>query len=350
MSSRRARAIALLLAASAVGCGKKGPPLPPEPRGPLAAAAPELRQAGATAVVTFRVPQPRGDDPAQRPVAAELLRVEYAPGPVPEPDPDLFARRGRVAARVPDLVSDGRIEMLDPALPSPGSILRYAVRILDRRGRPSPLALLPDLEVAPPPSPPGDLAGEATADGIRLHWTAPAGEGPFLFRVWRAEEGAVLSPAHAEPLEETSFLDGSVVTGAAYVYEVRTALAGDPPYRESVPAGSLRIEAIDRFAPAPPAGPAAVQEGAAVRVLWQAGTERDLAGWRLFRREEGGEWSVHPPELLTRPLYLDAEVRPGRTYRYRVVALDRTEPPNVSAPSEEVEVLVADDPSAGSGP
>ena len=67
--------VALLLVCLC-GCGKRGAPLPPLPRGPHAPGSVSARQMGQRAVVGFEVPQPKGPKPSQQAVRAELQ--EYA--------------------------------------------------------------------------------------------------------------------------------------------------------------------------------------------------------------------------------------------------------------------------------
>jgi predicted small lipoprotein YifL len=98
----------LLLALLVPACGKKGPPLPPSPRGPLPSTEVSARQLGSDILVTFKVPQPRGPKPARQPVRAELIRVAYAPGFEAQPDPSVFRRRGeRVAILEGDPLPSG---------------------------------------------------------------------------------------------------------------------------------------------------------------------------------------------------------------------------------------------------
>jgi hypothetical protein len=193
--------------------------------------------------------------------------------------------------------------------------------------------------------------GEATTDGVRLTWRPPDGAGPFRFNVYRAREGEPPEerPVQREPLGTADYLDSDVVSGSVYIYEVRTAVGEGAPLRESVSSPPIRIEASDLFAPAPPTKVVAVQEGPAVRLFWNPNQEKDLAGYRLYRREGGGEWTRLSPDAVDRPSYLDREVSSGRSFSYRVTAVDRATPPNESGPSEEVSVEIAPDPTAGGG-
>ena len=91
----------------------------------------------------------------------------------------------------------------------------------------------------------------------------------------------------------------------------------------------------------------AVQEGKAVRLFWNPNKEKDLAGYRVYRRDAAGEWRRIGPELGVEPLLLDPDVLPGTHVSYRVAAVDRAG--NESAPSEAVELDVAADTVAAPG-
>ena len=336
---------------AAVSCGKAGPPSPPEPRGPLPPTTVVARQVGHRVEVAFTVPQPRGDRPSQAPVLAEVVRVAFAPGLQPSPDPVLFRVRGEVVARVEGdpLTSGTRRSLDDPELDrldagGSGWTVRYGVRVRDRRGRPSPLVAAPDVRVEASSSRPERLSAEPTAEGIRLSWSDPAGDGRY--NVYRAEADGPFgeAPAHDRPIAATTHLDASAAPAITYRYRVRRVLAEGYPPRESESSDEVRVLAEDRFAPGSPTGLVAVQEGAAVRLFWNPGAERDLRGYRVYAKTNDGEWRRIGPDPVLEPSLLDRDVRPGERIAYRVTAIDRTQPPNESAPGETVEVGIVDDP------
>ncbi len=364
--SRASRAAAVAATAAAlalvVGCGKKAAPMAPVPRGPLPPKQVTVRQVGDRILARFDVPGPRGDRPSQQPVRAELVRVEYPPGVAAPAGPEAFRRRGEVVASLdgnplqpgsrPTLV-DGSVALAgaDSAV---GSTLRYGVRVRDRRGRPSPLVVATDLVPIVPPPPPRDLSAVATAEGVRLSWSAPAvpgGEGGARFNVYRGPAGGAVAeqPLNPAPVPAAEFLDTSVETGQAYRYLVRAVGADGTPYRESADSPAVEVRAVDLFPPAAPTGLVAVQEGLAVRLFWNPNQERDLAGYRVYRRPDGGAWTEIGPDPVRDTLYLDRDVRIGAALTYRVTAIDAATPPNESTPSAEVRVVLAPEPTRGSG-
>jgi hypothetical protein len=336
-------------------CGKRGSPRPPLPRGPHPPGAVAARQIGRRAVVGFDVPQPKGDKPSQQPVRAELVRVTYRPGFQPPADPDAFRRRGDLVGQIAaDPMEPGSrlfledLQLGDLADGGIGWTLRYAVRVRDRRGRLSPLVITEDLELLESAPAPRELAVEPTADGVRLVWRPPEGEPAYTYNVYRShpEMPWPEMPLNPAPLAANEYLDREVTTGERYTYTVRVSLSLEKPYREGEPSETREIVAEDRFAPAPPQGLVAVQEGPAVRLFWNPNPERDLAGYRVSRSVDGGAWSRVGPPTNETPSFLDHDVEVGRRVAYRVEAIDRADPPNVSEPSVTVEIAVVAEPVA----
>ncbi len=337
-----------------VACGKQGSPLPPLPRGPHPPGRVTARQLGRRALVAFDVPQPKGPNPSQQPMRAELLRVSYAPGLQPAADPDAFRRRGDLVGQVAaDPLPAGRLVIEDLQLSDLtdrgiGWTLRYGVRVLDRRGRSSPVVLTSDLVLMPGAPAPTELSAEPTADGVRLVWQPIPGDTTVGYNVYRSTPDAPWpeSPLNPAPIVASEFLDSQVTTGQRYIYTVRAAVAATAPYREGEPSETQQVLSEDLFAPAPPEGLVAVQEGLAVRLFWDPNSERDLAGYRVQRSVDGGPWTLVGPERIEQPSYLDEEVEVGQRLIYRVEALDRAETPNIGEPSQAVELHVVEEPLA----
>jgi hypothetical protein len=305
-------------------------------------------------MVAFAVPPPKGPKAAQEPTRAELIRVGYPPGLEAPQDPDAFRRRGDIVGRVASdplpagllLIED--LHLADLSEGGTGWTLRYGVRVLDRRGRSSPLVVATDLILMPEVAAPSGLSAEPTVDGVRLTWRPVPGERSFDYNVYRSSPEAPWpeSPLNPAPIAATEYLDSEVTVGQRYTYTVRAALARGLPYREGEPSETRQVLAVDRFAPAAPQGLVAVQEGLAVRLFWDPNSERDLAGYQVQRSTGGGPWSRIGPELIEQPSYLDTAVQAGSRFAYRVVAVDRSEEPNVGEPSSTVEVHVEQEPLA----
>jgi fibronectin type 3 domain-containing protein len=70
-----------------------------------------------------------------------------------------------------------------------------------------------------------------------------------------------------------------------------------------------------------------------VDLLWAPDTDADLAGYNVYRHEEGGQPAKINTELVKTPAFRDTDVTAGKTYWYSVSAID--ERANESAYSEE---------------
>lgn len=347
------RILALGFAIAALSCGKTGPLQPPAPRGPYPASSVEARQIGDRIEIALTVPEARGTEPSQAVQTTEILRVAYPPGRPAPSEPDAFRVRGEIVAAIEaEHGKPGdRVVIADPSLSSladggMGWTLRYAVRVKDRRGRPSAIVVTKDVTTVPSVAAPTSLAGEASADGVHLSWRPPEGVNGATFNVYRGPTSGRLAehPLNVQPLASPDHLDATVEVGKTYRYVVRTVAAAGPPYRESANSNTAVVDASDRFPPAQPAGLVAVQEGSAVRLLWNPGAERDLDGYRVYRAVGDDGFARVGAELVPQPSFLDPTVPAGGRLRYRVTALDRAVPPNESVPSAEVELLVAADP------
>jgi hypothetical protein len=355
MPAPRPLLLLILATGTLMACGKKGPPLPPEPRGPHMPSTVSVRQIGEYPTVVFRMPQTRGTKPGQQISRVELIRVLYTTDSPPAPDADAFRRRGElVHVEVSDLFMPGDVlalsdesvtEIAERAI---GATLRYAVRALDRHGRPSTWVAAPDLVLLPAAAPPVGLAAEPTAAGVRLTWQGDSEAGYNLYR--SGADGSAPVGVNDQPIRAAEYLDEDVTIGSHYTYFVRGVLADGRPRRETADSVRAAVTAVDRFPPSRPVGLVAVQEGAAVRLFWDPNPERDVSGYRVSRSVDDGPFVALESAPLVRPLHLDTQVVAGQRLRYRVTAVDGADPPNESEPAECDPLTVIDEPASGESP
>ena len=108
-----------------------------------------------------------------------------------------------------------------------------------------------------------------------------------------------------------------------YHFAVSVVGSRENPYAESLTSPLLRVAPVDTFPPGAPRDLTAVVENGTVTLLWSPPDDADLAGYRLFRREEGAaERILLQTRLVTTLSYRDDQVRLGRKYEYMVVAVD----------------------------
>jgi len=215
------------------------------------------------------------------------------------------------------------------------------------------------------------LAAEVRKDGVVLRWTPESGTDAIrLHRKLLTPEPAAkpksqqgLQAALPEPVEQNLLveageqagrapdraLDKEIRFGQVYEYRAQRVARVTVEGRALELAGPLsapvRAEALDVFPPDVPTGLAAVATAAgagteaSIDLSWQPGTETDLAGYTVYRREGDNAWQrISPAEPLIAPAFRDGHVQPGHTYHYAVSAIDQGR--HESARSAEAEETV----------
>lgn len=356
----------VLSAAVLAACGTPGVPMPPALE--LAKPVTDLRAArkGARVYLAWTVPDKTTDHQTVRhPGPTRICRslkvdIGDCKNPVAEipasrfPVPELpkkTAAPPKIQAAYTDILPQD-LQRQDPT-----ANLVYAVSALNESGRSAGLSNMvqvPSAETLPPPE---DLKSEVESDGVLLSWACPA-EVPAnpsithklrIYRRERREQGQKTDTRAAEvnwvPCSENKapqFLDQTFEWEKNYDYRasVVTIIAepGKPEVEvEGDDTPAIQVFAHDIFPPAVPAGLQAVFSGVGqkpfVDLVWSPDTEADLAGYNIFRHEEGGQPVKLNSELVKSPAYRDEDVAPGKKYFYSVSAVD--ERSNESARSDE---------------
>ena len=304
--------ILLALAIALVGCGKEGPPLPPEIRvaerttdltafqegdeAVLRWSYPSMTTAGQSLndieeIQVWRAALPLGQEPPP-PISAQdrLMRrqlLESQGEMLLALDLDEIAAATRGAA----IVIREDLEQWRQIIADPESyVLWYGVRTVCCRHRKSELSNVVRLEPQAPPEPPTDLVLEAGSNGSDVRWI-PAADTKTLIE--RSADGAAWSAVTDEPVDGESWRDESAPQGHAWSYRLRSVI--------SLPGGGLvvgqpsqpaRIDHPDTYPPSAPSDVVCLPEGAQVRVRWQA-----VAGAAVYSisRQHGEEQA----EILT---------------------------------------------------
>ncbi|HVN97487.1 MAG TPA: hypothetical protein VMT62_13740 [Syntrophorhabdaceae bacterium] len=186
-----------------------------------------------------------------------------------------------------------------------------------------------------PPEAPKDVTATASDARIGLSW--PEEEG-YLYNVYRYEGNAYpLFPLNSAPLASGLYADSGLTNGKKYTYEVRKLKEADGLLREGE---GVKVEAtpVDRTAPAAPTMVSAVKTGNAVSITWKENSEKDLAGYNVYRLGAGGSKSKLNRDPIKENSYLDAKSPNERYVSYYVTAVDMAG--NESAPSRESIVIL----------
>lgn len=98
---------------------------------------------------------------------------------------------------------------------------------------------------------------------------------------------------------------------------------------ESADSKLLVVTPKDVFPPSAPQGlvvvyvPAVADAPAHLELSWPISPEPDIAGYNVYRSEEGIPPKRLNPQLLLTPAFRDMSAMPGRHYTYSVTAVDR---------------------------
>lgn len=336
-------ALAAVLGSVLAGCGTPGAPLPPSLKLPDTVTDLAAMRAGNQVSLTWVMPKRNTDKlPLKGDVIVRVCRREAAG--TCSPAGDLTLAPGAAGSFA---------EMLPPALaagvPRP---LLYFVELKNRNGRSAGMSNPSPVLAGEAPAPLTGLTAEVRKEGVVLHWNAA--RGAAAVRLHRKlltppppkPQGGKLATA-PEPVnqdflvepeahrEESGALDKNIAFGETYEYRAQRIARVTVGDRTVELAGALsdplRVEANDVFPPAIPTGLVAVATAAdssngtsaSIDLSWQPGTESDLAGYEVYRREDMTPWRrISGTQPLAAPAFHDTQVMPGHTYRYGVSAVD----------------------------
>ena len=250
----------------------------------------------------------------------------------PQVDPREFTAAATVvrtlrAEELAGAVSGDRLVVALPLpspLPEPPQAHLFAVRTAAEGDFVSAFSNRAAIVPRPPPPPPAGLTATPRAEGIEIAWEPGAAAGDLAgFHVYRrlATERGFGPPLQLVRPAQQSFLDRDARYGQRTIYAV-TAIAQRVPLIESAIAAVREVDYRDVFAPPAPGGLVALADEGAIRLVWDESRAPDLAGYRLSRTSGDDPWHPLTPEPVRGVEHTDRDVEPGRTYRYRVTAVD----------------------------
>lgn len=204
-------------------------------------------------------------------------------------------------------------------------------------GGPSDFIAMPLVD---PPAPPHDP--EVTYDEKTLTVTWHPGAEGEAFRVYdvdptgKEKDGRPIGDA---PLTTPEF-QAPVEFGVERCLAIRAVDITGVAAVESEAATTCATPK-DTFPPPAPANLNGLPDAGTIGLRWDPVTASDLAGYLVLRGEGTGDTLQQlTPAPLTSTTFVDTTVRPGVTYVYVVVAVDKSTPPNVSPHSNSYTVTI----------
>lgn len=255
---------------------------------------------------------------------------------------------------------------------NPTRMITYAVEALNLHARSAGLSNQVRVPLAPTLPPPANVSVQVISDGVVLSWDcATFPQGPagvhYVYRIYRrsGDSAADVNVAEVE-CSGGRFVDRTIEWQKTYEYRMTVVTSATlsrgagpcprVPQGEGVAASpdciTLTVEGDDSppqkvftndvYPPGVPTGLQAVFSGPGqprfVDLLWAPDTDADLAGYNVYRREEGGQPVKLNAEVVKTPAFRDTNVKGGKTYWYSVSAVDARG--NESTRSEETSEAV----------
>ncbi len=342
------------------GCGTPNPPLPPALELPEAASDLKAVRKGNRVTLSWTVPERTTEGRRVGRLGATRICRSFS-GPMTdcvlrESVTDFVqVTTGPAGKGGNSVVSASYTDTLGAAEQAQNAtgVATYAVEVLNPHERSAGLSNQVYVAAAPVLTPPEGFLATVTAGGVRLRWKevadGQAGERvKHLYRIYRREEGknevvaGEVGLGEVDPDAPRQFVDFGFEWEKNFVYRLTTVSvvtrAGAAEVQvEGDDAPPVTVFAHDVFPPAAPAEVQAVFSGAGqqpfVDLTWTANSEADLAGYNVYRREAGAAAGKMNSELVKTPAFRDSAVAAGKTYLYRVTAVDARG--NESARSEE---------------
>jgi hypothetical protein len=351
-------AIATLMLAA---CATIGPPQPPSLELPKPPTDLRASRKGDRVILTWTIPTMTTDRETLRILGP--TRICRGPGDLNACNPPV----GEIKTPIPQSKSGtsapkpqaAYTDTLPPQLESddPSASITYAAQVLNRDDRAAGLSNQVHVPLARTLPPPHDFQARVAKEGVVLSWAveiasvAPA-DVQYVYRVYRRLEGsneralAGETPTGAEA--SFTITDANIEWEKTYYYRAETVTLIHRANKslmevEGDDTPEAEVFADDVFPPTVPAALQAVYSGPGqkpfIDLVWAPVTDADLAGYNVYRREEGEANPVKlNAELIKAPAYRDGNVASQSKYFYSVSAVDARG--NESARSEEASEAV----------
>ena len=332
----------LIVAGSA--CGRKGPLEIPLGREPMAVEGLTALQRGQVVYLEWTNPvKAVSGRPLTVLEAVEIwvFDLDLPPGGGALPSAEV-EKKARLARRIPKEEfgsSQGRSGagesgmafsfVFDPGPAGPKS-LAFTLRVLDSAKRASGFTAPVAVEIRVCPNPPTRVGSQVFSDFIEVSWGPPDSnidgtrpENVGGYAVYRYEGDGPPQKLALLSADEIRFEDRDFEFGKAYGYFVRTVAAGTEGAVESGDSHAAEIVPRDVFPPAAPAGLVALAGEGLVSLSWRPAKERDLDGYRVWRKEAGGPvFGALGGGLVQENTFTDRLAAKGVSYIYAVSAVD----------------------------
>lgn len=167
------------------------------------------------------------------------------------------------------------------------------------------------------------------ADGTQVTY-------PLKYQVYRAKGNKTFLPV-GPVLSEAKYRDTALLNGQNYDYKVRALRENENIKILGMSSRVVSVTPQDQTSPVPPRSLKMVAlANGAVKLLWERNHEKDLAGYKIYRRSEPNRsWELLGETRFSRVFFVDT-IPAGHTYYYAVTAFDQARQSNESLFSKEL--------------
>ncbi len=339
----------LLITFSFSACGKRGKPLPPSLV--VAEKITDLRLVVKPGVrkLAWSIPKKNSDGSKPVDLIAFKIRLKKV---ARELDSCRFCDEGFFDYKTINLLKPetgqqaGATFYLPVPEIEPDFVYVFAVVSLNSRGWSSEVSNKLALFALPQILPPAKVVLTPTASVVEISWQVPKlpadFTGKLFYRVYRRQpqvSGSRWKMITPTPLTDTHFIDVGLNDWHAYDYVITAVVNLEETSRESNYSKIVQIVPGDYTAPEKLENFSAFNYQAGIQLLWDPSSASDLAGYKVYRRDEvtGLEKTIAvlPPAQSE---YFDLDLVKGRTYYYRVTAFDSSDRKNEGEPSPQIAV------------
>jgi hypothetical protein len=320
-----------------IACGKRKPPLPPIEKVSQKVEISGFQRGNQIRLAWTLPKQNASSKNVQNISRADIYRIAEPINSSETLNEEEFYNRSNIIASLPITDADfsKKIVTYYDTLQFAGQNirLRYAIRFVNASGSKAAfsnyLLIEPIAKIANFPN----LSPVfVTQDEIKLEWQSPEtnidGSKPaniIGFNVYRASEKEETGQLiNSNPLTKNEFSDKNFEFETKYRYFVRTvSLGNNAEPVESQESNIVEILPKDTFPPSSPSSLTIAATPNSISIFFVPNSERDLAGYKVFRSTDKENWQLLNEKLSETATYQDNKVESGKTYYYYVVAVDK---------------------------
>lgn len=345
------RAVAPALTIALIACGTPGAPQPPSLNIPQPVTDLSAVRKGDTVTLTWTAPDQTTDGASVRHSGKMIVRRSTSddqPAAVVQDVPLEPARKTQQSPT--ETVKDSLADLLRS---SSADFVNYTVEAVNNSGKSGGQSNQISVPLVLTPPSPRDVQAQMVPQGVSISWNQSWPPQPhtnlnvqYVYRIMRQLEGTKQAPVMVKQLnagsEAALVIDSGIDWEKQYQYWVTpvTLWQKDDRQKGEVEGDDSNVASItthDVFPPAAPSGLQAVFSQAAqkssIDLTWTPNTDKDLAGYNVYRRTEDTQPVKVNQALVKAPGFSDATVQPGMKYFYSVSAVDLRN--NESARSQE---------------